>query len=94
MVVRNRKKEFYISIFGKELSILEAVGSMGPCTAAQVQEKLNDGTALLLVMRRMHILADRGLLERITLNKQRFYQVKPNYSMVRAYLKVTDGQEY
>jgi len=42
-------------------------------------------------MRNMHVLVDRGLLERIVINKQRLYRVKPNYkTAVRTYFKVSD----
>jgi hypothetical protein len=87
-MVRNSRREFAIPIFEREFTILETVSSIGPCTTAQVQEKLNDGTDLLQVMRKMHALVDRGLLERITIDRQSFYKVKSNYkTMVRTYLK-------
>lgn len=90
-MVRDRRRQFSIPVFEKEYVILELVNDIGPCTTAQVQDKLTDAPDLLTVMRRMHTLVDRGLLERITINKEKLYQVRSNYrTSVRTYLKVTD----
>lgn len=91
MMVRDRRRQFAIPVFEKEYMILEVIDSIGACTTVQVQEKLGNAPDLLTVMRSMHALVDRGLLERVTVNNQKLYQVKSNYRIsVRTYLKVTD----
>lgn len=90
MLIREKNRKLTISIFEKDFAILETVYASGPCTAEKVHRLLDEKSDLLQIMRRMHILVDRGLLERIVLDKQRLYKVKSNYkTIIRTYLKVT-----
>ena len=82
------KRKFSILISNREFSLLEIVDHLGPCSAAQAHEFLKDKCEVLQVMRCMHILVDRGLLERTVIGSQRLYRVKSNYKTIRTYLNV------
>jgi hypothetical protein len=84
-VVAKRKKT--IAVLDKELTILEAVNGLGPCSAFQVVDVI-DKSHILSVMRTMHTLVDKGLLERVTVNNRKLYKTRPNYKSVRVYFRV------
>lgn len=84
LVLKNRK---VIAVLEKELSILEAIHNLGPCTPFQVNNVLTN-SPLLLVMRTMHSLVDKGLLERVTINNQKLYKTRANYKNIRVYFRV------
>jgi hypothetical protein len=81
------KKRNIISVLQRDLRILEIVDMLGPCSPSQVKEHFTDNPELLLVMRAMHDLVERGLLGRIVINNVRLYKTKANYKSIRAYLR-------
>jgi hypothetical protein len=83
--VAKRKKT--IAVLEKELAILEAVNGLGSCSAFQVVDVISKSD-LLSVMRTMHTLVDKGLLERVTVNNQKLYKTRSNYKSVRVYFRV------
>jgi hypothetical protein len=82
------KRRNPISIFERDIKILEIINKLGPCSPPQVKDLLADNPELLLVMRAMHNLVDRGFLARVVINNVRLYKVKPNYKSLRPYLRV------
>jgi hypothetical protein len=82
------KRRNTISVFEKDIRILEIINKLGPCSPPQVKDQLADNPELLLVMRAMHNLVDRGFLTRVVINNVRLYKVKPNYKGLRPYLRV------
>jgi hypothetical protein len=82
------KRKNTISVFERDIRILEIVNKLGPCGPPQVKEELADNPELLLVMRAMHNLVDRGLLSRVVINNTRLYKVKSGYKDLRPYLRV------
>jgi hypothetical protein len=81
------KRNKTIAVLEKELAILEAVNGLGPCSAFQVIDVITKSD-LLSVMRTMHTLVDKGLLERVTVNNQKLYKTRSNYKSVRVYFRV------
>jgi hypothetical protein len=66
--------------------LLEIVFKKGPCSSEEVYESMKRSMELLEVMRILHDLMDRGLLEGMMINKQRLYRVKSNYANLRSRL--------
>lgn len=62
---------------------MEAIHELGPCCSDQVQEKLEDPD-LLEVMRLLHDLVHRNLLERPVVQGNLLYSVKPQYKVQRS----------
>jgi hypothetical protein len=87
----NIKRRFALAVSEKEFPLLEIVHRKGPCTAEEVQGNLKDGAGLLDVMRSLHDLMDRGLLEGMMINKQRLYRVKSSYKEIRSRLITTES---
>jgi hypothetical protein len=81
------KRKNTIAVLEKELTILEAVNGLGPCSAFRVADVINKSD-ILSVMRTMHTLVDKGLLERITINNRKLYKTRSNYKRVRVYFRV------
>ena len=75
-------KKHAIALSDKEFAILEAIHELGPCCSDQVQEKLEDPD-LLDVMRVLHDLVHRNLLERPVVQGNMLYSVKPQYKSQR-----------
>jgi hypothetical protein len=80
------RRRFAIAVSDKEFPLLEIVNKNGPCSSIDVHKKLRGDIELLEVMRMLHDLTDRGLLEGMMIEKQRLYRVKPNYSNIRSRL--------
>jgi hypothetical protein len=85
----SKARNYVIPIFHKEMSILETVYELGPCTSAQVKESLKGNHELLLVMRTLHNLVEKRLLERVVIDGQRLYRTRSNFKNIRTYLKMT-----
>lgn len=83
----NKARGYVIPVFNKEMSVLETVHKLGPCTSAQVKEELQGNHELLLVMRTLHGLLAKGLLERVVVDGERYYKTKSNFKTFRQYLK-------
>jgi hypothetical protein len=83
----SKVRGYVIPVFNKEMSVLETVHKIGPCTSSQVKEALQGNQELLLVMRILHGLLAKGLLERIVVDGERFYKTKSNFKNFRQYLK-------
>ena len=77
------KRQFTIAVSDREFSLLEIVHRIGPCTSEQVHQNLKENLDLLEVMRILHDLMDRGLLEGMMVGKQRLYRSRTNYSSIR-----------
>jgi len=82
-------KKHAIALSDKEFAILEAIYELGPCCSDQVQEKLQNPD-LLEVMRLLHDLVQRNLLERPMVQGNLLYGVKPNYRTLRIRMIVMD----
>jgi predicted transcriptional regulator len=76
-------KKHAIALSDKEFAIMEAIHELGPCCSDQVQEKLEDPD-LLEVMRLLHDLVHRNLLERPVVQGNLLYSVKPQYKVQRS----------
>ena len=76
-------KKHAIALSDKEFAIMEAIHELGPCCSDQVQEKLEDPD-LLEVMRLLHDLVQRNLLERPMVLGSLLYNVKPQYKAQRS----------
>jgi len=76
-------KKHAIALSDKEFAILEAIHELGPCCSDQVQERVNDPD-LLDVMRMLHDLVHRNLLERPMIQGNLLYSVKPQYKTQRS----------
>ncbi|MEO5600269.1 MAG: hypothetical protein ABIR06_05005 [Cyclobacteriaceae bacterium] len=76
-----------ISLLEKDLLILETINKLGPCSSTEVKENLFKNEELLFVMRAMHTLVERGLLDRISIKGKMLYRTKRNYNIVKPYLK-------
>ena len=72
-----------LNISDDELQLLELVNKVGPCTSEEVHVMVDSGIELLLVMRRLHILVEKGFLQRITINSKLMYRTARNYGSVR-----------
>ena len=83
------KKRKVITVFDTDLSILELINNIGPCSSSEVKERLSNNVELLLVMRALHNLVERGLLERVSINGKSLYRTKSNYKNLKPYLKVS-----
>lgn len=81
MILKNR-----IRISEKELELLEVIHNLGPCSSEKVHETLDSKNEYLLVMRRLHILADKGFLQRIAVNKKLLYRTPRKYANIRTFL--------
>jgi hypothetical protein len=76
-------KKHAIALSDKEFAIMEAIHELGPCCSDQVQEKLEDPD-LLEVMRMLHDLSHRNLLDRPMVQGNLLYSVKPQYKAQRS----------
>ena len=83
----NKVRGYVIPVFSKEMSVLETVHKLGPCTSSQVKDALQGNLELLMVMRTLHSLLAKGLLERVVVDGERFYKTKNNFKTFRQYLK-------
>jgi predicted transcriptional regulator len=85
------KRQFSITVSDKEFPLLEIVYRNGPCTSSEVYDHLHGNLDLLEVMRILHDLMDRGLIEGMMIDKQRLYRVKTNYKNIRSRLIKMDS---
>lgn len=89
MNIALKKKTRTIYVIEREAIILETINRLGPCSPFQVNDVVDTIPDLLTVMRIMHMLLDRGLLDRIVVDGQKLYKVKANYKNVKVHQKTT-----
>jgi hypothetical protein len=68
-----------VSLTERESAILEIVNTRSHCSSSDVNDALPGNQELLLVMRAMHSMVERGLLERVVIDEKRVYRLRPNY---------------
>jgi predicted transcriptional regulator len=85
------RRHFAITVSDKEFRLMEIVYRKGPCTSEEIHAYQTEGLELLEVMRILHDLMDRGLLEGMMINKQRLYRPKANYTNFRSRLIKTES---
>jgi hypothetical protein len=79
-----------VSVSAMEFLVLETVYNYGPCSAVHVTHLLGEDADLLLVLRTLNEMMDRGFLKRITINNSNFYETVPNYNEIRNSLSVDE----
>lgn len=80
------KKKNNVRLSDEELEFLKVVNHLGPCSSQKVYEFLEERFDLLIVMRSMHALVEKGFLQRIIINKTQLYKTTRNYAYVEGYL--------
>jgi len=75
-----------LSISDKELELLELVNHLGPCTSDQVHESSEEKFEFLFVLRTLHKLVEKGVLQRVIINKKQLYRTSRNYSYIKSFL--------
>jgi Fe2+ or Zn2+ uptake regulation protein len=59
-----------------QLSVLNVVYRLGPCSSEAVKDNLEEKVNLLAVMRALHQLLEMGVINRVTVNHRSFYEAK------------------
>ena len=77
MILRNRMR-----ISGTELELLEVVNKLGPCSSEKVHQTAEPDSEYLLVLRKLHMLVEKGFLQRIVINRQTLYRTPGNYNTI------------
>ena len=75
-----------VRLSDQELQILETIDGLGPCSSEKVHENLDSKFEFLFVMRTLHTLVEKGLLQRIIINKKQLYKTSRNYSYIKGFL--------
>lgn len=75
-----------VRINDKELELLEAINTLGPCSSEKVHESIEPKVDYLLVMRTLHGLVQKGFLQRIIINKKQLYRTSRQYSYIKSFL--------
>ncbi|MEX2233810.1 MAG: BlaI/MecI/CopY family transcriptional regulator [Cyclobacteriaceae bacterium] len=75
-----------VRISDKELEILEVINNLGACGSEKVHESVESKFEYLFVMRTLHILVEKGFLQRIIINKKQLYRTSRNYSYIKSFL--------
>jgi predicted transcriptional regulator len=75
-----------VRINDKELELLEAVSTLGPCSSEKVHESIDPKNDYLLVMRTLHRLVEKGFLQRIIINQKQLYRTSRQYSYMKSFL--------
>lgn len=73
-------------ISDKELELLELVNNLGPCTSDTVHEAMENKFEFLFVLRTLHTLVQKGVLERVIINRKQFYRTSRSYSYIKSFL--------
>jgi hypothetical protein len=73
------QKSGTISLTERESAILDIVKIYGHCSSSDVKAALPGNQELLLVMRAMHGMVEKGLLKRIIVNERNVYRLNTYY---------------
>ena len=75
-----------VRVSDQELELLGIINSLGPCTSEKVHEALNTKPQYLFVMRSLHQLVEKGLLQRVIINQKQLYKTSRTYSYIKNFL--------
>lgn len=75
-----------VRINDKELELLEAISTLGPCSSEKVHESIEPKIDYLVVMRTLHGLVQKGFLQRIIINQKQLYKTSRQYSYIKSFL--------
>jgi predicted transcriptional regulator len=76
-----------VSISDWELSLLELIDGLGSSSSDRIHEAVTPKQEYLHIIRTLHGLVEKGLLERIIINKKQFYKTSRQYNVVKSFLK-------
>lgn len=77
--MRNSKNDFgYLTKI--ELDVIRILSEHGACTYHQAIEFLSDSKSSILVLRAMHDLLDKKVLDRVKVDEQQFYSLRKSKS--------------
>lgn len=92
MKIKSNKKT-RVSLSENELQVLRIIWDHDACTIEDVHEHLKDNFTLFAILRLMHGLHDRNVLQKLEVGSLRLYKVSDQLSTVRKYLEKKDASE-
>ena len=76
-----------VNLSEQELELLKVINDLVPCSSEMVHEQTREKFPLLLVMRSLHALLEKGFLQRAIINNKQLYRTSRSYSLIKSFLK-------